>query len=582
MTERSTSIVVATFTYDITQVPSKTAPLTLAEKQNILGALTLDGLIGDMNRVNDLLFVAYCGVRRDKNLAPEVSGLMWNYLDICDKATLATASIRSSAEEIVGNMETFFQFVYMLQEDAAIDFLASCADAADRMSTEATKLSGDFKELATSANDIQKKTLAQQGLDEEARRAALARINQIEADQAEADSVRAELSKAIDDTKKRYEEAVEKENKADDRAFAAAITGMVMGGLSQAAGAFAGAYMQANNPGAAIAGAVTQGLAGQQPPPANAAAPESTGKPKVAAAAEEDAEDDSEAAEEGTAETAGAEKAGTAGENETAGKHEAAGGKEAAGEPAEAAKPEVKAAAQDLRQEKLAAAKAAAAAAQSVREDAQAMSGTYNDIAAGYHQERMKHLELQLALEKQQREILGSLAKYGKLLSGEKATESHLEVSVQALDQAIGALRQIAGALATAALFWAKMAAACRELNSTQMSQRVGALKAKPEEVRLTYYYSEPFKKSVIGYYCKWLALWAVAEDYAKAIAATREAVRTNYEKNPSLEDAPELARSLGEALASSADRELKRLAEKSRATQAEHDALQIPDKQAA
>ena len=93
-----------------------------------------------------------------------------------------------------------------------------------------------------------------------------------------------------------------------------------------------------------------------------------------------------------------------------------------------------------FRRRKLAAARAMSEAARSVGDDTKEMSGTYADIAEGYRQEQMKHLDMQLALEEQQREILGSIAKYARLLAQRQEDKETLSKTIVALQQAIGAL----------------------------------------------------------------------------------------------------------------------------------------------
>ena len=95
-----------------------------------------------------------------------------------------------------------------------------------------------------------------------------------------------------------------------------------------------------------------------------------------------------------------------------------------------------------------------------------------------------------------------------------KNDQEMAECAVEALHEAIGALKHLSAVMMQAALFWKQMQDHCHSLADSQMKSQVETAMKYPEEKRLKVWTSDSFKHKAIQFYSGWVALNSVCAVY--------------------------------------------------------------------
>ena len=157
-----------------------------------------------------------------------------------------------SSRTITGNLRDCFKFLMNGREEAALLWLGKAGVAAHGMADEADDLADRFDTLGNDAVQTLVDTQKAQGETEEAKAKLQAQIADLNAKDAGARTLAEELVKQKEELQQLYNEAKEKAETAEDRAFALSIVNAIMKPLGEGLGTFAGAITRANSPGGMI------------------------------------------------------------------------------------------------------------------------------------------------------------------------------------------------------------------------------------------------------------------------------------------------------------------------------------------
>ena len=263
----ATALVLNGTTYDLVAEPLPTSQRVIAAREEVLQNLDLGTLLTDLDRTNDLLYVAACGVsgnRKDATLSGKVQRLQYGLMTSCSSAALAMTKFGDAAEAVLTTLRGAFRFLYTSppREDRTIQMLTRCEAQATAMAETAGSLATSFKTLADDAEGVCESTLTARDMEEQERLDAIDRKQTLNAKSERAKALKGELAEQMVKVQKLIDEAREAQNKAEDRAFGLAIAGNVSSALGSAVQGFmsvkAAPMMMASN----LVGAMNPGVAG--------------------------------------------------------------------------------------------------------------------------------------------------------------------------------------------------------------------------------------------------------------------------------------------------------------------------------
>src|SRR5215472_6467437 len=226
--------------YDVVEGPSDATQLVLVAKENVLGELKIDKIVKNLNRTDDLLHIAACGVagfvnpQTSKSLSAQVMDLQYKLRTNTGEMGSALLEFGESSKNMLPILRGAFKDLYSLYELDAVTRLQDCATVATGMAATSDRLKGTFQGLAMEAQLIAEDTTQTRDLHEKAREAAIARQNEIKRQDAALQATKAHLATQIPQVKGWYEEAKAAQNTADGRMFTLAIVGGVTKALGSA------------------------------------------------------------------------------------------------------------------------------------------------------------------------------------------------------------------------------------------------------------------------------------------------------------------------------------------------------------
>ncbi len=152
------------------------------------------------------------------------------------------------------------------------------------------------------------------------------------------------------------------------------------------------------------------------------------------------------------------------------------------------------------------------------------------------------------------------------------------ECAVDALHEAIGALKQLSAVMMQAALFWQQMQDHCKSLAESEMKSTVEKALKYPEEKRLKVWTSSGFKRKAIQFYAGWVALHGVCSVYMEQIKLTQKDLYLYIAENPSYEESRSNLKELAEKFLVDLKRDQKALTDKDFTAQEDIAALKDKD----
>ena len=227
-------------TYSAIAVPAANSGVVVAEKTRLLKNLKLESLISDLFRSGDLLNLAYNGVAGFGDLRAAVTSISDRLRVLAADCELTMQRFERSARGIALNLKDCFKFLMGGREEAAIIWLGKAGDAALGMSTEAYALADRFDVLGNDAVKTLMDTQKAQGETETAKAKLEPQIADLNAQDAGARKLAEELVKQKEDLQQLYNEAKEKAETHENRAFALSIVNAIMKPLGEGLGSFAG------------------------------------------------------------------------------------------------------------------------------------------------------------------------------------------------------------------------------------------------------------------------------------------------------------------------------------------------------
>jgi hypothetical protein len=545
MTDTPIELELANVTYDVLKVPGPGTPLVVAAKKRVMETLVLDTMITDLGHIHHLLYVAFVGVRESAELSKKVSDIQYKYIQLCTDSSLSMKTMNRATGPILTRLHFFSKFLFQGKENIAFNFLHTCQKEARTMAIAAMDLSTRFNDLATEANDAQGDATIEQGTERKEAKIIQERLNKIDEDQASGKVRRDSLADEIVEAKQRYSAALEHEHEKETADRYMELAGMAMNMIGSCVGSASSAFVASKNPMAAMGG--MQGM-NQQP---------IVGQP-VQVVAQQNMD--------GASLDPGFSSMGPIDIDNSSSLAALPGGSN--GEPAQAYQ------AMDEHQFQQANVISIRANAMNAKPNPLPAQAAAAKTANTVRSESSKQLEMQMSLQKEQRELLGTLASLGEELKHKTTDKDYMQHAILAMNAAIGALKQVAGALETAGKNWHSFADELAGLGSTEMENTLkaategfppptaaategppspGMTKAELIEIKAAVYNDDETKKAILINFAAWQAIHLVAEEYSVEMDKAHQDARNSYEKNPTIEESRSLAEKLGAELAENA-----------------------------
>ena len=157
-------------------------------------------------------------------------------------------------------------------------------------------------------------------------------------------------------------------------------------------------------------------------------------------------------------------------------------------------------------------------------------------------------MEAEKAIREKRQEELANMSAFTAKLRQCANDQEMAECAVEALHEAIGALKHLSAVMMKAALFWKQMQDHCRSLAESQMQSQVEtAMEKYSEEKRLKVWTSNSFKRKAIQFYSGWVALNSVCGVYMEQIKEIQRDLYIYITENPTYEESksilPDLAK---------------------------------------
>ena len=152
---------------------------------------------------------------------------------------------------------------------------------------------------------------------------------------------------------------------------------------------------------------------------------------------------------------------------------------------------------------------------------------TNEEKARAARNEKVKQLEIMREQQEMRSRALAELAEYAKKIQNLKSDENQVEVAIDALQNAIRALKSLSVVMRQAALFWHQLQAHCEFLAKDEMKKLIEKAMGYPEAKRLKFWNTAGFKNKAVQYYAGWVALDHVCAIYMERIKLTQRELYT-------------------------------------------------------
>jgi hypothetical protein len=567
-----TEVQIGKTSYSILEIPDAGSEIVRQARAQLLTNLDLDKLIEDLSLCSDLIYLAASGIKasgRVPTLEQRMTTLHHDFAKLCQTADLVLNEIALRSSEIQTNLLLVVEYLSEGDGAAAVQFLEECAATAGELATKASTLSTNFEALSTKTSDILGETSKELALGHQEAEEIKRQVRELEAKVAKANSLLKSVGEQKAMLEEKYQEAVEKAEKTEERAFALSIVGAIMKPIAAGIGTFAAVYA------GGAAGAAANKLAARMPslPPNTKAEAEDTVEKSKKALSEA----------EGDLKTAGT-KAGNAEEAEqaTSADHalkvvavaEAEARAKSAPSPqanaalqtalderkiakrkfdsaldtAEKAQAEKKSAEEKVAQLQVAL-KAAGEALTQAGEALQELGDNYAAIAEGYRSEKREYLRLLIERQDLERSTLGDIQYFAVKMKNAGPELKEVNVACDSLFLAVGALKKISVILMDASKFWANMDMACKSLARSNLKTQIKAKGERGAEEQKKVLSSNIFKKTIVQYFAGWRALEVVSLEYGKKASEVRDSTLKDFESNLTIEQARIQVRELGAKL---------------------------------
>lgn len=158
-------------TYSLKSYPKQDAGAVVAAKQEVIGDVSLETMLTDLERAGDMLYLAFVGLKGTK-LAGRVGSRQKDLAILCSDCVAAMRALESGSRKVVGSLIKAFKWLQKGQEARALKVVQRCGKEASNMSEKCTGLAGRFEEMS-------KETKADSEMTEEALAARVKEIEEI-------------------------------------------------------------------------------------------------------------------------------------------------------------------------------------------------------------------------------------------------------------------------------------------------------------------------------------------------------------------------------------------------------------------
>ena len=194
---------------------------------------------------------------------------------------------------------------------------------------------------------------------------------------------------------------------------------------------------------------------------------------------------------------------------------------------------------------------------------------------ARLRQNRLDALEAEKTTREKQQEALANMSTFTTKLRQCAYHQEMAECALDALHDAIGALKYLSTVMMPTALFWKQMQDHCRSLAESEMQSQVEtAMQKYSEEKRLKVWTSSAFKRKAIQLYSGWVAFNSVCRVYMEQIKETQRDLYKCITENPTYEESKRALPELVERFMADLKSEQKAIEEKDFKAQKEMHAL--------
>ena len=183
--------------------------------------------------------------------------------------------------------------------------------------------------------------------------------------------------------------------------------------------------------------------------------------------------------------------------------------------------------------------------------------------AAKLRQNRLDALEAEKAIREKRQEALANMSAFTAKLRQCNNDQEMAECAVDALHEAIGALKHLSAVMMQAALFWKQMQDHCSSLAETEMQSQIERALKISEEKRIKVWTSNSFKYKAIQFYSGWVALNSVCAVYMEQIKETQQDLYKYITENPTYEESKRILPDLAEKFMVDLQSDQKALKEK-------------------
>ncbi|WP_323716503.1 hypothetical protein [Paracoccus aminovorans] len=582
--------------YSMTASPSADSEIVEEAIRNTLASIKLEQMCDDLSLTGDMIYCAYNGIDpKYGELRALVAGLHKSFVDLLLRSEHQMTELEAISGEILPDLSKVFRFLMSNKEDIAVTFLKNAAEKATRLSSGMKQLADEYAALGVKAQTAVELAEKQQGMELQQIEALKTKLADIRAENERATDLSQRLATAVKDLQSKYEEAKSKAESSENRAFALSIIGSILRPLADGVGAAAGAFARVQVPGlnlpsptpapAPAAAPAAEKPAADKPAAAKPAAANEPAKSKEALtvdkekadAAVADAQKKLEAETQAvTAKTSEVEsaKAKLTGAEADAKKDGLSAqekkDKEAAATAAKLAADEAKAQLEILEKKKKEAADALTAAKAKAKEIGDAiekigkaigeagsgigkMGENFFELADSYRQEKVNFLNLLMKKQEEEDKTLADMKKYALQMKNIDMQTQTLAVTVEALFQAIKALKRVVTNLQVAAQFWRNMADGCARLANPALADDIAAYKSLSLSDKLELYAETEFKQNAVRYLAGWVGMQTIAKRYTSRMTDIRSRASEDYGNYLGPEAARKKAAELGTALAISA-----------------------------
>ncbi len=187
---------------------------------------------------------------------------------------------------------------------------------------------------------------------------------------------------------------------------------------------------------------------------------------------------------------------------------------------------------------------------------------------------RQEALETEKAIRERRHEALARMTSFTSKINQCQTEENMAECAVEALHEAIGALKELSLVMMQAVNFWKQMQDHCKSLADSEMKKTVELTLKQSEEKRLRTWTSNGFKRKAIKFYAGWVALYGVCSVYMEQIKLTQKDLYRYIAENPSYEDSRSNLKGLAEKFLVDLKRDQQALSDKDFTAQLEIAAL--------